>query len=184
MSSTREKACYKAVRRAVEVVASVNSDVSLKEKLDTIVRGTARSLAAGASLVLLDTTKKKLIHASSWALPQFYLRKGVLDADKSLSEVLVGQPVVIADVARDGRIQYPEIATRAGIVSILGVPVMSGDSPVGSIRVYTKQHYEFTNQDISFVGSNPITRSRRRERGACLKKISIKSLLSRYALIK
>ena len=135
----------------MEVVASVNSDVSLKEKLDTIVRGTARSLSAGASLVLLDTTKKKLIHASSWALPQFYLRKGVLDADKSLSEVLIGQPVVIADVARDSRIQYPEIADQAGIVSILGVPVMSGGSPVGSIRVYTKQRYDFTNQDISFV---------------------------------
>lgn len=151
MPSTREKACYKAVRRAVGVVAPVNSDVSLKEKLNTIVRGTARSLAAGASLVLLDTTRKKLIHASSWALPQLYLQKGVLDADKSLSEVLIGQPIVIADVARDDRIQYPEITARAGIVSILGVPIMSGASPVGSIRVYTKQRYEFTNQDISFV---------------------------------
>ncbi len=151
MSSTKEKLCYKAVRRAVVVVASVNSNVSLKEKLDTIVRGTARSLSAGASLVLLDTTRKKLIHASSWALPQFYLRKGVLDVDKSLSEIITGQPVVIADAARDGRIQYPEIAAQAGIVSILGVPVMLGDSPVGSIRVYAKQRYDFTNQDISFV---------------------------------
>ena len=148
MPSTREKANYKAVRRAVAVI---NSTATLKEKLDAIIRGTARSLAAGASLVFLDTTKKKLIHASSWALPQFYLRKGVLDADKSLSEVLIEQPVVIADVTTDGRIQYPQIAARAGIVSILGVPVMSGASPVGSIRVYTKQHYDFTNQDISFV---------------------------------
>ena len=151
MSSTIEKACYKAVRRAVAVVASVDLDVSLKEKLDTIVRGTARSLSAGASLVLLDTTKKKLIHMSSWSLPKYYLQKGVLDSDRSLSEVIIGQPVVITDVAKDDRIQYPEIAARAGIVSILGVPVMSGASPIGSIRVYTKQRYEFTNQDISFV---------------------------------
>ena len=151
MSSTIEKACYKAVRRAVAVVASVDLDVSLKDKLDTIVRGTARSLSAGASLVLLDTTQKKLIHMSSWSLPKYYLQKGVLDSDRSLSEVLIGKPVVITDVARDERIQYPEIAARAGIVSILGVPVMSGASPVGSIRVYTKKRYEFTNQDISFV---------------------------------
>ena len=151
MSLTKEKACYKAVRRAVAVVVSVDSDVSLKEKLDTIVRDTARSFAASASLVLLDATKKKLIHVSSWALPQIYLKKGVLDADKSLSEVLTGKPVVIIDVAKDGRIQYPEITARAGIVSMLGVPVMSGVTPVGSIRVYTKQRHEFTNQDISFV---------------------------------
>jgi hypoxanthine phosphoribosyltransferase len=148
LSSTKEKTCFKAVRRAV---ASVNSDITLKEKLDTIVRGTARSLSASASLVFLDTTGKKLVHVSSWALPQFYLRKGVLDADRSLSEVLGRQPVIIADVAGDSRIQYPEIATRAGIFSILGVPVMSGGSAVGSIRVYTRQRYDFTNQDISFV---------------------------------
>ena len=151
MPLTKEKACYKAVRRAVAVVASVDLDVSLKEKLDTIVRGTARSFAASASLVLLDATKKKLIHMSSWSLPKYYLQKGVLDSDRSLSEIIIGQPVVITDVAKDDRIQYPEIAARAGIVSVLGVPVMSGTYPVGSIRVYTKQRYEFTNQDISFV---------------------------------
>ena len=71
-------------------------------------------MKAGASLVLLDSTRKKLIHTSSWGLPQFYLRKGVLDADKSLSEVLTGQPVVITDVARDSRVQYPEIAATSG----------------------------------------------------------------------
>jgi len=151
LASTKEQVYYKAIRRAVGIVATENSDVSLKEKLDTIVRVIARSLSAGASLMLLDATKKKLIHASSWALPQFYLKKGALDADKSLSEVLTGHPVVIADVSLDNRIQYPEIAARAGIFSVLGVPIMSGTSPAGSIRVYTKQRYDFTNQDISFV---------------------------------
>jgi hypoxanthine phosphoribosyltransferase len=150
LASTKEKAYYKAVRRAV---AALNSTVTLEEKLDAIVRGTARAIAAGVSLVLLDSARKKLIHTSSWALPQFYLRKGVLDADKSLSEVPTGQPVVITDVARDSRVQYPEVAARAGIVSMLGVPVMSGGSPAGSIRVYTKQRYEFTNQDMSFVAT-------------------------------
>lgn len=148
MALSKEKAYYKAIRRAV---AAVNSTTTLKEKLGTIVRGTARSLAAGASLVLLDSAKKKLIHTSSWGLPQFYLRKGALDANRSLSEVLVGQPIVITDVTKDSRVQYPEIAMRAGIVSMLGVPVMSDGSAVGSIRVYTKEYYEFTNQDISFV---------------------------------
>jgi len=144
----KERAHYKAVRRAVAVV---NSTSTLKEKLDTIVRATARSMAAGVSLVLLDSSRKKLIHTSSWGLPQFYLRKGILDADKSLSEVLSGQPVVIIDVARDSRVQYPEVAAQAGIVSMLGIPIMSGSSAVGSIRVYTKERYEFSNQDMSFV---------------------------------
>ena len=144
----KERAYYKAVRRAVAVV---NSTSSLKEKLDTIVRATARSMVAGVSLVLLDSSRKKLIHTSSWGLLQLYLRKGILDADKSLSEVLSGQPVVIIDVARDSRVQYPEVAAQAGIVSMLGIPIMSGSLAVGSIRVYTKERHEFSNQDMSFV---------------------------------
>ena len=136
------------MRRAV---AALNSSTSVKEKLEVIVRGTARSMKAGTSLVLLDANRKKLIHSSSRGLPQFYLRKGVLDADVSLSEVITGQPVVIPEVAEDSRIQFPEIAAKAGIVSIVGIPVMLGGQAVGSLRIYTKERSEFSNRDINFV---------------------------------
>ena len=148
MAITKEKAYYKTVRRAA---AAVNGATSLKEKLGVIVRGIATSMKAGASLVLLDSTRRKLLHSSSWGLPDFYLRKGVLDADKSLSEVLTGQPVVIGNVGSDSRVQYPEMAAKAGIISMLGIPVTSNGLAVGSIRVYARELREFTNQDISFV---------------------------------
>lgn len=148
MVVSKERAYYKAVRQAAAVV---NSDKTLKEALDVIVRGTARAMEAGVSLVCLDSTKTKLIHSSSWGLSQSYLRKGVLDADKSLTEVLAGQPMAIADAAHDSRIQYPELAAKAGIASILGVPVMVGGTAAGSIRVYTKEHNEFNNESLNFV---------------------------------
>jgi len=148
LPSSEEKSYYKAIRRAA---AALNSTATDKEKLSTIVRGIARAMQAGVSLVLLDSNRRKLAHVSSWALPQFYLRKGVLDADKSLCEVISGQPVVVADVVRDNRMQYPEMAKEAGIVSILGVPIFFEQSAIGSIRVYSKKPREFTNQDINFV---------------------------------
>lgn len=148
MALRKERAYFKAVRRAV---ASVNSSATAKEKLDVIIRGTARSMKAGASLVILDLNRKKLIHSASRRLPQFYLRKGILDADRGLSEVLIGEPVVIPEVDKDSRIQYPEIAAKAGIMSIMGIPVMFDGQIVGSLRVYTKEHTEFSNQDINFV---------------------------------
>jgi len=148
LALTKEKAYYKTVRRAT---SAINSAAILKEKLDIIVRGTAISMKAGASLVLLDSNRTKLIHSLSWGLPQFYLRKGVMDADKSFLEILTGQSVVIGDASQDSRIQYPEMAAKAGIVSILGIPVMLDGLALGSIRVYTRELREFTNQDISFV---------------------------------
>lgn len=129
----------------------MNSAASSKEKLDIIVSGTARSMKVGASLVLLDSNRKKLIHSSSRGLPQFYLRKGVLGADVSLSEVTSGQPIIILEVNEDSRLQFPEIAAKAGIVSIMGIPVMLGRQAVGSLRIYAKERNEFSNQDISFV---------------------------------
>ena len=85
---SKERAYYKAIRRAAE---AVNSDMALKQVLDAIVRGIAKAMEAGVSLVLLDSTRTKLIHSSSWRLPQSYLHKGVLDADKSLAEVVTGE---------------------------------------------------------------------------------------------
>ncbi len=148
MAVRKEKAYYKAVRRAA---ATANSDMALKDALGVIVRGTARAMKAGASLMLLDSARKKLIHSASWGLPQSYIHKGVLDADKSLAEVVTGEPVIITDVKQDSRVQYPEMAAKAGIASMLGVPVMIDNVAVGSIRVYTKEHSEFSNQDVNFV---------------------------------
>lgn len=150
MALTKEKAYYKTVRRAI---SAVNSAATLKEKLDIIVRGTAISMKAGASLVLLDSNRTKLIHSLSWGLPQFYVRKGLMDADKSLTEILTGQPIVIGDASKDSRIQYPEMAAKAGIASVLGIPVMLDGLAVGSIRIYAREPREFTNQDITFVTS-------------------------------
>ena len=148
MASSKERTYYKAVRRAITAVIS---ETSLKDKLAVIVRSTARSMKAGVSLVLLDAGRTKLIHSASWGLPQYYLQKGMPDADKSLSEVTTGQTVIIEDIAKDSRVQYHQMAAQAGIVSIIGTPVMLDGLSIGSIRVYTKHPCECSKQDINFV---------------------------------
>lgn len=150
MAVRKERVYYRTIRR---VVSRISPDTPLKEVMLPIIRGTARAMKAGASLVMLDSTGKKLIHTYSWDLPQSYIRKGLLDADKSLAEAVTGQPVAIADVEHDSRVQYPELAAKAGIVSMLGVPLVVGDTVVGSLRVYAKEPTEFTNQDINFVST-------------------------------
>jgi hypoxanthine phosphoribosyltransferase len=129
----------------------MSSDVELKEIMLAVARGTARAMTGAASLMLLDSTGKKLIHTYSWGLPQHYIRKGLLDADKSLAEVITRQPVAVTDVGQDIRIQYPEVAAKAGIVSILGVPITVAGTVMGSLRVYARERMDFSNQDIAFV---------------------------------
>jgi len=144
----KEKTYYKAVRRAT---TAINSGAELKQVLDTIIRNTARPMDSAASLVLLDATGEKLIHSASWGLSQSFLRKGIMDSGKSLAEAVTGQTVAIADITTDSRVQYPELSVEAGIASVLAVPIIINGKSAGGIRVYTKSHREFSNQDISFV---------------------------------
>jgi bifunctional protein TilS/HprT len=143
-----QRTYYRAVRRAT---ALLNSEATSAQVLSGLVRGTARAMQSGVSLLLLDSTGKKLIHHYSWGMPKAYLQKGVLDADRSLGEVVAGGPVAITEVTADSRIQYPELATKSGIVSVLAVPLMVQGTAAGSLRVYTRQRVEFSKQDISFV---------------------------------
>ena len=148
MALSKERAYYKAVRQAI---TALGSGATLKEKLDTIARLVSRSFDTAASIVLLDSTRTRLIHTASWKLPPFYLRKGLLDARTSLAEIAGDAPVFIEDVSTDKRVQYPEMAKKAGIISILGVPVSCGGQTYGAIRVYFKEPCSITNQDTSFV---------------------------------
>ncbi|UCE97734.1 MAG: hypoxanthine phosphoribosyltransferase [Dehalococcoidia bacterium] len=148
MASSKERIYAKAVRRAITAVIS---ELNLNETLAVIVRSTARSMKAGASLVLLDANGKKLMHSITWGLPRFYIQKGIPDAHRSLSEVVCGKTIIIEDVSHDSRIQYHRMAINAGIVSIIGTPIIIDGLPIGSIRVYTKQPCECSKQDIGFI---------------------------------
>ena len=109
------------------------------------------AMKSRVSILTLDSERKNLIHQCSWGLPHNYIHKGLISANNSLGDTYLGEPVVVKDVAHDKRIQYPKETVQAGIKSMIGIPLIAGDISIGSLRVYTKEHYEFTNQDIKFL---------------------------------
>jgi bifunctional protein TilS/HprT len=150
MVHSQEKIYYKAVRQAVSAAASA---APLKEKLDTIIRAAARCLDAAASVLVLDPTSAHLIYAASTRLPPYYVRKGVLDAQRSLGEIASQELIFIENAAGDNRLQHPELAARAGIISILAVPAISEGRVLGTLRIYLKSAWTLTKQDETFVRS-------------------------------
>jgi hypoxanthine phosphoribosyltransferase len=148
LAISKEKAYYKAISRAV---AAVNDDLPLKDTLKIVVRNIAVAMKARVSILTFDPENERLFHRSTWGLPHAYLHKGLLNAGASLGEVYAREPVVIIDVGRDKRVQYPKQAIEAGIRSLVGVPIKMGEVLLGSLRVYTKEPYEFSNRDIKFL---------------------------------
>ena len=137
-----------------ELAAKVNSAGTSDSVLRYIVKKVTQSLdAKGASLMLLSSDKKFLLHTTAYGLSDWYLRRGPLSVDKSISDALEGTPVAVHDAVEDQRIQYREQAKTEGIASILSIPVMLRDEIIGVMRVYTREMYHFTDDDIYFVGA-------------------------------
>jgi len=101
--------------------------------------------------MLLTRDKKQLLHMTAYGLSDWYIRKGPVCVDKSISEALDGKPIAVLDATEDERVQYPKQSQKEGIVSILSVPVSLREEIVGVIRIYTNKPYHFTEEDIIFV---------------------------------
>ena len=86
-----------------------------------------------------------LFHTAAHGLSDWYLRKGPVSADTSISKALEGRPVSIVDATEDDRIQYRKQAKQEGIASILSVPILLREEVVGMMRVCTAESREFTN---------------------------------------
>ena len=150
MSSSKGR-YYLALRRIAKVA---NSASSLRKTFNSIAKSTAKAMQAnGCRISLLDSKREYLITVGAYGLSDFYLRKGPLDAHKSLPGILDGEVVAVLDATKDERIQHPQIAEEQRVCSILGIPIVEEEEIIGEIRVYTHEPHQFSEADKSFLGS-------------------------------
>lgn len=140
---------YQALKQITKVA---NSALSLRRICNSVAKSAAKAVRAnGCRILSLDSQKEYLITVGTYGLSDIYLKKGPLDAHKSLPDILEGKVVFIADATRDERVQYPQIALAQGISSILGVPVLLKGEATGEIRIYTHEPCRFSEADKSFL---------------------------------
>jgi len=107
--------------------------------------------ANGCRILSLNSQREYLITVGAYGLSDLYLKKGPLNARKSLPDILEGKVVSIVDIAKDDRVQHPQIALTQGISSILGVPVLGKGEAIGEIRIYTREPRQFSESDKNFL---------------------------------
>jgi bifunctional protein TilS/HprT len=140
---------FSALKRITKVV---NSALSLRRICNSIAKSTAKAMQAnGCRILSLNSQREYLITVGAYGLSDLYLKKGPLDARKSLPDILEGKVVSIVDAVKDDRVQHPQIALTQGISSILGVPVLGKGEAIGEIRIYTREPRQFSEADKSFL---------------------------------
>ena len=105
----------------------------------------------GCAIFLVNNKTRELELAGAFGLSDQYLKKGPIHYMHSIREFLQEEPVAIYDVMDDPRIQYPNEAHEEGIASILGVPIIVHGSPIGVLRVYTSEPWDFTLVDVNLI---------------------------------
>ncbi len=143
---------YTYLSAFMQITRAISSSLDLKEVLNLIVKKTCETTGSkGCTLMLLDEKDQRLEVKASFGLSDQYLGKGPLSADKSISDTLRGEPIIIEDVASDPRVQYPQEAKKEGIASIISIPISLRDRIIGVFRLYTPVPCKFTHDDIQFL---------------------------------
>jgi DNA-binding response OmpR family regulator len=136
-----------------EAERAIRSSLELKEILQTINENVVKLFQVkGSSLLLLNKKKRTLDLVSSAGLSEAYLSKGLIDATKSVPEVLESdRTVVIEESQFDSHLQYPEAARQEGIRSILSLPLKVRDTVPGILRLYSEQPGAFQTGTLQLL---------------------------------
>jgi GAF domain-containing protein len=138
----------------INITRAISSSLNLKEVLHLIVKSTCEMTGSkGCALMLLDEKGQMLEVKSSYGLSDQYIGKGPLSADKSISDMLEGKPVIIENALSDPRVQYPQEAREEGIASIVSLPIILRGRIIGVLRLYTSAPCKFTQDDIDFLSA-------------------------------
>lgn len=123
----------------------------LNTTLNTLAMNITKIMGVkGSTIRLLDEKKQTLEIVAQYGLSKAYLEKGpvILRKHSVDQKVLKGQAISTKDITKEAHVLYLEEARKEGIKSVLSVPLMAEERPIGVVRVYTSMPHDFTSKEI------------------------------------
>jgi len=134
---------YKVVTRAI--AASDNLE-DMATQLTQLLVGALG--IKGSTIFVLNPDTEELEALASFGLSINYMNKGPILVKKSLDHQLRGEPIVIRDVTKSDRLQYPEDAQKEGISAIVSLPISLHGKLIGVLRLYHYERWEVSERDL------------------------------------
>jgi signal transduction histidine kinase len=144
------------LRSLISVGQTINSTLNLDDVLEVIARESAGLCRARmCSLLLLDATGEWLELRAEHGAGLDYQQRPVLSVAESLmgSVVRRRKPMQVANVQTSAQYQFPEIARREGLVSLLSAPLVFNGQSLGTLNVYTGEPRIFSNDEVSTLNA-------------------------------
>jgi len=122
----------------LEIASAINSTLDIKEILNGMSEKSCKAFGMkGAAIRLFNEDTESLDMVSSYGLSKTFLNKGKISSERSVTEWSQGNIVVIEDVSKDTRLQYPKETKEEGINSMIWIPIRSREKIIGVMRLYS-----------------------------------------------
>jgi two-component system NtrC family sensor kinase len=138
-----------------DISTLVHTGKSLKEVLDRVVWKSSELLdAKGALLRIRNLETQQFEVAAAHGMGERYLNKGPVTSEKILSdEIQQNRVLIIEDIWKAPRVEYPQEARDEGIRMMLDIPLTVVDETIGLLRIYLTEKREFSEDELSFMVS-------------------------------
>ena len=134
-----------------QVSRIIVSDQYLEEILTLVVGMTAQLMDSKiCSLMLLDEQNQELVIKATQSLSEDYRRKPPVKVAESVigRAVKTRKPVIVPDVSAEKQYQYPDIAKKEELKSLIAVPMMIKERVIGVLNCYTAKPHLFTEDEV------------------------------------
>jgi GAF domain-containing protein len=137
-----------------ELAATINSSLDIKTVLHIMTADIAEALnMKGALIRLLNQDTGSLDLVASYGLSEEFLSKGAESTDEVVRRAVLGETVVIENIPADRSLLSRNELIKEGIVSLLMVPIRSGDKVIGMIGLFSGVKQEFPEDTIRLVNA-------------------------------
>jgi len=138
-----------------DISTLVHTGKSLKEVLDRVVwKATELLNAKGALLRICNMKTQQFEVAAAHGLGERYVNKGPVTSQKIITdEIRQNRVLIIDDIWKAPRVEYPNEAWDEGIRMMLDIPLTVAEQTIGLLRIYLPERRDFSEDELSFIVS-------------------------------
>jgi GAF domain-containing protein len=137
-----------------EIGRAINSAWELQTTLELITRKTAEVMGMDScSIYLLDEAGEYLVLEATTGLAAESVGQARLRRGEGLTgwSAETGEPVGVADAARDPRFKYLPETEESIFQSLLAVPLVNQGRVIGAMNVQTRTYYEYSSDEVELL---------------------------------
>ncbi len=140
----------------LDIFKVVCKALSRSDNLDTMAKHLTQLLVGalevkGCTIFVLNPDTKELEILASFGLSPNYLNKGPVMADRGICALWEGKPIIVRDIRKDERLQYPKEAEEEGIGAIVSICIPFYEYTIGGLRLYHHRPWDISDQDLDYL---------------------------------